>query len=218
MDTELLLEDLTAKKDNKRAVQMSRYMRNQFDFLGVPAKLRKEIAKPYMTEAKKDNEIIWEFVDTFWESKYRECQYIVNDYLNLKKELLVPEDISKLRALALTKPWWDTIDALDRPVADIARRYPEVNDILLEWSVSDSIWLRRISIIHQRLRKEKTNLDLLEKVIINNLNHDEFFINKGIGWALRSYSRTDAEWVRAFIDKYEDDLSRLSIREGSKYL
>lgn len=218
MNTELLFENLTAQADKKRAVQMSRYMRNQFEFLGLPAKIRKEIAKPYMTEDKKDNEISWEFVDTFWDSKYRECQYIVNDYLNLKKELLVPDDISKLKTLALTKPWWDTIDAIDRPVAYIARRYPEVNDILLGWSVSDSIWLRRISIIHQRLRKEKTNLDLLEKVIINNLNHDEFFINKGIGWSLRSYSRTDTEWVRAFIEKYEDGLSSLSIREGSKYL
>lgn len=218
MDTELLLWDLTARADEYCAVKMSRYMRNQFEFLGLPAKLRKEIAKPYMAEARKDNEIDWEFVDTFWNSKYRECQYIVNDYLNFKKESLVPGDISKLKALALTKPWWDTIDAIDRPVAYMSGRYPEVDDVLLEWSVSDSIWLRRISIIHQRLRKEKTDLDLLEKVIINNLNHDEFFINKGIGWALRSYSRTDAGWVRAFIDKYEDGLSRLSIREGSKYL
>lgn len=68
-----------------------------------------------------------------------------------------------------------------------------MNEILLEWNISDSIWFRRIAIIHQRLRKEKTDLGLLEKVIINNLNQDEFFINEGIGWALRFYSKTDPD-------------------------
>lgn len=218
METKLLLEDLTARADKDRAVKMSRYMRNQFEFLGLPAKLRKEIAQPYMAEAKKEEKIDWDFVDTLWNAEYRECQYIAIDYLNLKKELLVPDDISKLRSLALTKPWWDTIDAIDRPVANLAARFPRVNEVLLEWSISDSIWLRRMAIIHQRLHKERTDLALLEQVMTNNLNHHAFFINKGIGWALRSYSKTDADWVRAFIDKHEDGLSRLSIREGSKYL
>lgn len=68
-----------------------------------------------------------------------------------------------------------------------------MNEILLEWNISDSIWFRSIAIIHQRLRKEKTDLGLLEKVIINNLNQDEFFINEGIGWALRFYSKTDPD-------------------------
>ena len=45
---------------------------------------------------------------------------------------------------------------------------------------------------------------------------DEFFINKAIGWALREYSKTDADAVRAFVA--ETDLAPLSRREALKWL
>ena len=123
-----------------------------------------------------------------------------------------------IRRLAVTKSWWDTIDGLDRIVGDIALRYPEVNETLLAWSVDENIWLRRIAINHQLLRKEKTNTALLEKIIACNLGQSEFFVNKAIGWSLREYSKTNTAWVRAFIEKYRDKLAPLSVREGSKYL
>ena len=54
--------------------------------------------------------------------------------------------------------------------------------------------------------------------MVNNLDQTEFFINKAIGWALRDYSKTNPDWVLEFIEKYKDKLSKLSIKEGSKYL
>ena len=76
---------------------------------------------------------------------------------------------------------------------------------------------KRQAIDHQLMRKEKTDTDLLEKVILNNLGQSEFFINKAIGWSLRNYSKVNPDWVGAFIDRYREQLSPLSIREGSKY-
>lgn len=67
---------------------------------------------------------------------------------------------------------------------------------MLDWSKDPDIRLRRIAINHQLKRKEKTNTDLLEKIICNNLNSDEFFINKSIGWILREYSKTNSLWVK----------------------
>ena len=67
-------------------------------------------------------------------------------------------------------------------------------------------------------RKEKTNTELLEKILVNNFGRDEFFINKAIGWALRDYSKTNPLWVREFINKYKDKMSNLSIKEASKYI
>ena len=89
---------------------------------------------------------------------------------------------------------------------------------MLDWSKDQDFWLRRIAIDHQLMRKEKTDTDLLEKVILNNLGQSEFFINKSIGWSLRNYSKVNPDWVGAFIDRYQEQLSPLSIREGSKYL
>lgn len=89
---------------------------------------------------------------------------------------------------------------------------------MIEWSQSDNIWLRRVAIDHQLAGKDKTDTILLEKIIVNNFGSNEFFINKAIGWSLREYSKTDAEWVKNFIRKYEFNLSKLSIKEASKYL
>lgn len=62
------------------------------------------------------------------------------------------------------------------------------------------------------------NTALLSQILENNLESDEFFINKAIGWALRDYSKTNPEWVSDFIDENYNHFAKLSITEGSKYL
>lgn len=85
-----------------------------------------------------------------------------------------------------------------------------------KWSVDENIWIRRVSLLHQLSLKEKTNTKLLKEVILNNLDEEEFFIRKAIGWALREYAKTDEQWVIDFVDMYEEQLSSLSVREALK--
>ena len=193
-------------------------MRNQFPFLGIQSVKRRELSKDFLREARKKQEVDWDFVHKCWEKDEREFQYVAIDYLKRMEKFLTAEDIPKLKNLALAKSWWDTIDALDKIIGGIALAYPEVTETLIKWSVDENIWLRRIAINHQRGRKEKTDTDLLEKIIFNNLGQTEFFINKAIGWSLREYSKVNPDWVRDFIEKYQEDLAPLSIREGSKYI
>jgi 3-methyladenine DNA glycosylase AlkD len=89
---------------------------------------------------------------------------------------------------------------------------------MLKWSAGSDIWLKRTAILHQLAYKDKTDIVLLEQIISNCLGSDEFFINKAIGWALREYSKTDPEWVESFISRRKNELSPLSIKEGSKYI
>jgi 3-methyladenine DNA glycosylase AlkD len=118
----------------------------------------------------------------------------------------------------LDKSWWDTIDGLDRIVGAIALAFPQVNQILLQWSLDPNFWLRRIAIDHQLGRKAQTDTALLEQIILNNFGQTEFFINKAIGWSLREYSKTNPAWVRAFVERHRQDLAPLSVREASKYI
>ena len=134
------------------------------------------------------------------------------------QRFLVEDDISKLKELVLTKSWWDTVDILDKVIGSIIYNNKNLHPIILEWSKDDNIWLRRVAIDHQLLRKENTDEQLLEKILINNLNHKEFFVNKAIGWALRDYSKTNPQWVRNFIEVHKENMASLSIREASKYL
>lgn len=212
-----IFETLKSLADSEKAKQMSSYMRNQFPFLGVQAPKRRKVSNEYFKE-RKDANIDWNFIMKCWKLPEREYQYLGIDYLNKFRRFLSPEDIPNIKNIAVTKSWWDTIDGLDRIVGGVALEYPELNEILLTWSKDENIWLRRIAINHQLLRKEKTDTILLEKIIVNNLGQDEFFINKAIGWILRDYSKTNPQWVRDFISKYKDCLAPLSKSEGCKYI
>ena len=212
-----IFDDLRAAANPEKAVQMSAYMRDQFAFLGIPTPRRKELSREFLKAA--DKKIIdWQFVFDCWEQNEREFQYLALDYLTRLKKALTADDIPNIRRLIVSKSWWDTIDSLDVFIGDIALGDREVNTVILAWSEDENFWLRRAAIDHQLGRKEKTDKELLEKIIVNNLGQTEFFINKAIGWSLREYSKTDPGWVRAFIEKHKNNLAPLSVREGSKYL
>ena len=218
MDFNKLYEEMIRHKNEEQAQKMSKYMLNKFEYIGIKTPERRKIFKNFFKEYKNEEKIDWKFVNKFWENKYREFQYVAADYLKNMKDKLTIDDIPKFKRLILEKSWWDTIDNLDMTIGALALKDSNVNKILLEWSLDENIWLRRIAIDHQLLRKEKTNTELLEKILKNNLGQAEFFINKAIGWALRDYSKTNPEWVKNFIKENRENMAKLSIREASKYL
>ena len=212
-----ILDKFRSAADPEKAKEMSAYMRDQFAFLGIPSPVRKEMSKEFLKAAKK-KPVDWAFVFECWERPEREYQYLAANYLEAVKRSLSPSDIPNIKKLIASRSWWDTVDSLDVLVGDIALRHPEVNETILMWSTDENIWLRRAAIDHQLTRRDKTDTALLEKILLNNLGQDEFFINKAIGWSLREYSKTNPDWVRSFIEKHKNDMKALSIREGSKYL
>ena len=217
MNVEELVKELKAVANPDDAVAMKSYMKNKFEFLGVKTPARRKLAKAFFKQ-QTDSVIDWNFINDAWNNPYRELQYAALDYLEIRKKLLTPSDLPRLKKLAQTKSWWDTIDFLDRLVGLIIYQFPETKEIILSWSCNEDIWLRRLAIDHQLLRKEETDTELLEQILVNNLGRTEFFINKAIGWALRDYSKTNPDWVRAFIERHQTEMAALSIREGSKYL
>ena len=217
MNVEELVKELKAVANPDDAVAMKAYMKNKFEFLGVKTPARRKLAKTFFKQ-QTDSVIDWDFINEAWNNPYRELQYAALDYLEIRKKLLTPSDLPRLKKLAQIKSWWDTIDFLDCLVGSIIARFPETKEIILSWSCDEDIWLRRLAIDHQLLRKEETDTELLEKILVNNLGQTEFFINKAIGWALRDYSKTNPDWVRDFIERHRTEMAALSIREGSKYL
>ena len=99
------------------------------------------------------------------------------------------ENIKKIKSYITEKSWWDTIDFLCKVIGNIGLRDNRVAELMIEWSKSENIWLKRTAIQHQLAYKEKTDTELLERVILNCIDTDEFFVNKAIGWALREYSK-----------------------------
>ncbi len=205
-------------EDKENAIAMSKYMRNLFDFYGLPTPKRKEVYHDFIKSERKSKKIDWEFLDKCYDDNHREFQYLVYDYLLAMKQYVSFEDISKIQNYIIKKSWWDTIDFLCKVVGDVGLRDSRVKDLMKEWSKNENIWIKRSAIEHQLCLKEKTDTKLLEQIIVNCFGSDEFFINKAIGWALRDYSKTNPKWVKDFINKYNDKMDSLSIKEASKYI
>lgn len=219
MDKYTTIKNIFEKKtDAEKAKAMSKYMRNQFSFYGIPAPERKKLYKDFLKKEIKNAVIDWAFLDLCYADPHREFQYLVYDYLIKFNNCLVYEDVSKLKKYIQTKSWWDTVDFFDKIIGRIGLKDDRINTLMRIWSQDCDFWVRRVAIDHQLGRKEKTDTELLEAVITNNFGSDEFFINKAIGWSLRDYSKTNPDWVRQFIEKYKDKMHKLSIREASKYL
>lgn len=212
-----LKEEFVKNKDDNKKASMEAYMQDNFMFLGLDAKRRKEIQKPFIKQEKDNKQIDWIFLKECYNDSYREMQYFVLDCLEEQAKYLVFDDITNLEYFVNNKQWWDSIDKLDKIIGSISYNDERLDDLMLKWSQSENLWKRRLAIDHQQARKEKTNSVLLEKIIVNNLKSNEFFINKAIGWSLRDYYKINPEWVKRFIIKYQDKLSKLSIKEATKY-
>ncbi|NLW21861.1 MAG: DNA alkylation repair protein [Tissierellia bacterium] len=204
-------------RNPEQAEQMAKYMRNMFPFIGLKKPERLALAKEFLKQKGKDKKVDWDFIFKCYQLPEREFQYLAVDYMDKVRKLFTPADMDNIEKLLTTKSWWDTVDGINRTVGHIAMKYPEVKEgKILKWMKSDNIWLKRISIIFQLKYKEKTDTEFLKKAILHNSQTNEFFIDKAIGWALREYSKTNREWVKEFIEN--NSLSKLSIREGSKYI
>lgn len=207
-----------SNQNDIQAEQMSKYMRNQFPFYGIKAPERKSLCKDFLKAEKQESKIDWDFLDLCYKDEHREFQYLACDYLIEFNKYISYEDISKIEKYIIDKSWWDTIDCLCKVIGKVSIKDDRVKTLMKEWSKNDNIWIKRTAIQHQLGFKDRTDTELLETIIINCFGSDEFFINKSIGWALRDYSKTNSEWVRAFIEKHKDRMSSLSVREACKYI
>ena len=81
--------------------------------------------------------------------------------------------------------------ALVKTIGYLVHKNPDLKTELAAWSSSDNVWLKRTSMIHQLSMKGQTDTILLAETCENCLHTDEFFINKGMGWILRDYAKTN---------------------------
>lgn len=209
---------LEALRSDDNAMKMAAYMRDKFMFYGVATPQRRIAYKDVLMAEKKRGSVNWNLLDACWQDEHREFQYFALDYLSAMQRWLTFDDIRRVERYVRSKQWWDTIDGLDTIIGKIGLADSRVSEMMLDWSLDDDFWVRRVAIDHQLCRKDKTDAGLLARIIENNLGSREFFINKAIGWSLREYSKTNPEWVRGFIENHRAYMHPLSIREASKYL
>ena len=202
-----------------QAVPMKRYMRDQFDYLGIKVpELTSLLRDYYRSHGLPPLAELDPILRDLWGLPQREYQYAGSGLLERFETQLPAGFISTIQHLLTTKSWWDTVDTIVIGTVGVHfRRYPAVRDrTLARWRKSKDFWLRRSALLFQLNYKADTDFGLLCDIICENLGSDEFFINKAIGWALRQYTRTDPDAVRHFVAS--TPLHPLSAREALKWL
>ncbi|MFZ0545545.1 MAG: DNA alkylation repair protein [Candidatus Promineifilaceae bacterium] len=214
-----LTEIFQQHADPETAEPMKQYMRNKFEFLGIKSPQRRALQKTFIAEhGLPPMDDLDEIIRQLWDLPEREYQYAAIDLIDRRHKKLTPEHVPLLEYLILTKSWWDTVDSIsDRQIGKLFMRYPDIRDDYIgRWRKSDNIWLRRTTLLFQFPYKKDTDESLLFELIRENLDSKEFFIQKAIGWALREYSKSNAESVITFVARTE--LPPLSHREALKWL
>ena len=205
--------------DPAQAAPMKKYMRDQFEYLGIKTPQMRLLMKQFI--ATHGIPPIYELdvvLRDLWALPEREFQYAANGLLGRSEYHLPAEFIRTMEYMIVMKSWWDTVDTISSgPLGVHFQRFPKVKEkYLAKWRASENIWLRRATILFQLNYKKETDFDLLCEIICENLDSKEFFINKAIGWSLRQYARVNPEAVRQFVES--TPLQPLSRREAMKHL
>jgi 3-methyladenine DNA glycosylase AlkD len=212
-----IIDSLKPHEDAIRAVQMKKYMREKFDFFGIPSPQLRSITAPFL---RKENQPSVQHLPAtmyeLWDLPQREAQYFALDLLKryLKRCPLAWGGL--IENLVVKKSWWDTVDALASwDAGAYFRSYTDqITHYIPAWMDSGNIGLQRTCLLFQLRYKENTDFELLKSLIRSLASSEEFFIQKAIGWSLREYSKTFPEKVLEFVE--EQPLASLSYREATR--
>ncbi len=203
-----------------RAVQQKAYMRGQFAFYGLDSKTRRDIQKPFFKEALALPDADFKtWCRAGWADPHRECQLTVVDALIKRARKMDKGYFALIEEFIVTKSWWDTVDFLSGTILGILlQKFPaEISPRTDRLIHSDNMWENRSAILFQLKYKEAMDVALLERFITIKKHDPEFFIQKAIGWMLRTLSKHDPKSVKTILAR-NPALSNLARREASKYL
>jgi 3-methyladenine DNA glycosylase AlkD len=217
-----LRRELKAAGDPVRAAGAQAYAKSSMPFHGVPAVPLRAICKAAFRDvAFADAEEWRDAALGIWRGAlFREERYAAIELTGVRQArgFQTPEAMALYEELIVDGAWWDFVDGIaSHRVGPILRAFPApMKKLMRQWSRCGNIWKRRTAILCQLGFKQETDLKLLYDCIEPSLGEKEFFLRKGIGWALRQYAWTDPDEVIRYVREKGDALSPLSRREALK--
>lgn len=199
-------------------------MKSAMPYLGVSAVPLRQVCKLLFADLGWQDGAAWQAdVLGLWRgAQFREERYAAIELTGVRaaRAFQTTEAMAMYEEMIVSGAWWDYVDAIATNrldlilAADPARMKPA----MLGWARGADIWKRRSAILCQLNAKAATDRHFLMACIAPSLGSKEFFLRKGIGWALRHFARTDPDWVRAYVADHEAVLSPLSRREALKHI
>jgi len=214
-------DSLALHANPRKAIEMAAYMKTAMPFYGVQQSARgviqRDIKTRFKVASRRDYERV---VLSLWRLRHREEKYLAIAVAQMYPDFIRPESIPLYERLIREGAWWDFVDEIAGRILGrlLLNDRREVWASIDRWIDDDDLWIRRAAIICQLKLKEHTDHARLFRYCLARAGDEDFFIRKGIGWALRQYSYTAPERVRGFLLENRNRLSPLSYREGAKVL
>ena len=215
--------ELRAMGTPERAAQEKRYLKSELDHLGVtvPA-TRKVVVATLRTHPQLDRDDVLELARALWAKPIHERRAAAVEILDLRKELLRPEDIELVETLLRQSRGWALVDNLAAVVAgDLVERFPkQLAPVLERWAQDSDFWLRRSALLALLLplRRGEGDFTRFCRYADTMLEEKEFFIRKAIGWVLRETAKKTPDRVVDWLMPRAARASGLTVREASKHL
>lgn len=219
-----------AHADAAQAAPMQAYMKSALPFYGIAAPLRRRLtAEAVKAHPATDTAALARTMRALWcGARFREERYAAVELPRLGRvhpKLVSLELLPLIEEMITTGAWWDLVDDISGNVlARLLERHPaEMKPLLRRWAKGDDLWLRRAAMLAQRsLDAAHFDAVLLYDTLLPSIGNGrfagEFFIRKGIGWALRERSYAAPDEVQAFCREYARQLSPLTVREALKVI
>ena len=227
---ESLRAALAVHADPAKAGAMQSYMKSALPFYGIPAPLRRQLTVAVAkADPAPDSAALIATVRALWRgARYREERYAAIELPRsapAHRKLVSLDLLPLLEEMIVEGAWWDFCDDISgNALQSLFESCPrEMKPVLRRWAHGDKMWLRRAAMLCQRgLKPAVFDAKLLYDCILPSFGGgrfaNEFFIRKGIGWALRERSYAAPDEVTAFCREYAADLSPLTRREALRVI
>jgi len=177
-------------------------------FLGVTVPEIRKIAKKFSQEISLQ-ELTELIRNPTHEVRLCALIILVNKYKKEDKNKIYKYYLNHLNAINN----WDLVDtSAPHIVGDYLYKNPEKSKILLEFSQSENLWIRRISIVSTFAFIKKNEFKKTLEIAKLLLNDDRDLIHKAVGWMLREVYKRDVDLIKRFLRQNYAQIPRTTLR------
>jgi 3-methyladenine DNA glycosylase AlkD len=224
----VLRAGFAAHADPVRAPAMQAYMKSAMPYHGIATPLRRALTdEAVRAHPLPDSASLAEAMRALWRgATHREERYAALELARtgVHARLFDASLLPVYEEMIVSGAWWDYVDDISgSALARLWREQPRrMKPLLRRWARGDDMWLRRAAMLCQRRLLQGFDAELFYDCILPSIGNGrfarEFFICKGIGWALRERSYAAPDEVMAFLHEYGAKLSPLTRREAMKVI
>lgn len=212
--------------NEKKAAWLENYVKHDIKSKGVGIPKIREIvkrsAKQYdLIKLPFEQQII--LLDDLMSSVYTEDKLAAILYMQLYWKDVPASIVLKIISRWFDYKWisdWNVCDWLSvRLLSRAVDQNPkEAIGELNKWNESLNLWKARASLVPfakcKTIAKHKTTIKKFSSKLIKR---EERFCKSGVGWVLRSYSKYDKKFVKAFLKDHEKWLIPEVLKNSTKY-